>query len=185
MRKAFGLVLAAALLAPFSSARAADVLHFKSDGKSANAIVDDPATGASTAIFVSREDVPGKPVYRIFYVVSGPDVPFALGSGLLPAGSFSISAKNASLDVDMNDVAFDFQVGEIPDDSIISIDWHATGVERVSGNTFFEFPGGRAIFTGTSTNMPASVVGDVFGVPLVNPTGSMMILHQSAVIQTF
>jgi hypothetical protein len=184
MRKAFGLVLATALIAPFSVARAAEVTHFSSNGKSAHAFSQDPSTGATIDVFVSREDVPGKPVYRVFFVVSTFDS-FTLGTGLLPDGAFKVSAKKASLDVDIHDVALEFLIGEIPENADMSIDWQATGVERTSGNAVFNFEGGRAIFTGTASSSPAAVDGEVFGMPMVNSSGDMSILHQNTIIQVF
>src|SRR5262245_6929384 len=183
MRKLRGLVLAGALLLPVSLAQAAEVIHSQAHGVFLTALSSDPDTGANSAVFISREE--GNPaVYRIFYGVNLADGTSMPGTGLMPKGAFHVSAKKASLDVDLNDVTMDFQIGDIPEDSVISVDWAATGNgDRESGAVKSDFGGGIELKTvGTTVTRPADAAGTIFGAPFDADSAEMREVHQGRII---
>ncbi len=180
MRRISGLVLAASLLLPVSLARAAEVTQIYTNNQFANATSTDPNTGNTIGIFVSRQKGKGAPVDSVFMIVSGPSG-FAELGGVLPKGAFHVSAKSASLDVDIADIAANVNIG-FPATGTVSVDWHAGDVTRTSGNTKFEFGNTTVNIVGTATSATADVTGSFFGADLIAPTGDLSLAHDSVII---
>ena len=180
MRRISGLVLAASLLLPVSLARAAEVTQLYTNNQFANATQTDSA-GNSIGVFVTREKGKGAPRDSIFVIFSDPVGNVALISGILPKNAFKVSAKKASVDVDIDDIEVNFSSGTLPD-GVISVDWAATDVTRTSGNTKFEFGNTKVNIVGTATSSPANVTGSVLGTELVAPTGDLSLAHDSVII---
>jgi hypothetical protein len=180
MRRISGLVLAASLLLPVSLARAAEVTQLYTNNQFANATSTDSA-GNTIGVFVTREKGKGAPRDSIFVVISDPFGNSALISGTLPKNAFKVSAKKASLDVNIDDIDVTFESGTLPD-GVISVDWAATDVTRTSGNTKFEFGNTKVNIVGTSTSSPAIVTGSVLGTPIDGATGDLSLAHDSVII---
>jgi hypothetical protein len=177
MRRISGLVLAASLLLPVSLARAAEVTNLYTNNQFANAVSTDSA-GNTIGVFVTREKGKGAPIDSIFVIVSDPFGNSAGVGGILPKNAFKVSAKKASVDVDIDDIDVTSSFGTLPD-GVISVDWAATDVTRESGSTKFQFGNTSVNIVGTSTSSPATVTGTVLGAPLVNPTGDLSRAHES------
>ena len=180
MRRISGLVLAASLLLPVSSASAAEVTHIYTNNQFANATSTDGA-GNTIGVFVTREKGKGAPRDSIAVIVSDAFGNTSIISGVLPKNAFKVSAKKASVDVDIDDIDVTFSMGTLPD-GVISVDWAATDVTRTSGNTKFEFGNTKVNIVGTSTSSPANVTGSVLGTELVAPTGDLSLAHDSVII---
>ena len=182
MRMISGAALVASLLAPLSLAHAAEVTRLPANNMFANAVSDDPATGTSTGVFVTREKGnKGGPVDTIFLIISGPNG-FSVIGGTLPKGAFHADAKSASLDVDISEIIVSFEDGNLPETGLISVDWHATDVTRISGNTQIDIGNGHVNIVGTSASSPANVTGSVFGTALVEPRGDLRTVTQAVII---
>jgi hypothetical protein len=177
MRRISGLVLAACFLLPVSLARAAEVTQIYSNNLFADANTFDPTTNVSIGVSVSRVKGKGAPVDTLFAIVVTP-AGFATIQGTLPKNALHITAKAASLEVDIADLTDVFNSG-FPASGVISVDWHATGVERTSGNS--KEGGGQVGFTnvGTATQSDAEISGTFFGGDLVDPTGTINLAHSS------
>src|SRR4051812_49070402 len=182
MRLISGAALVASLFVPLSLAHAAEVTRLPANNMFANAVSTDEAAGTSTGVFVTREKGKGT-VDSIFVVISGPSGASFI-SGTLPKGAFHADAKSASLDVDISEIIVSFESGDLPETGLISVDWHATDVTRISGNTKFEFDNTHVNIVGTSASSPANVVGSVFGTALVAPTGDLSTTKQAVIIIT-
>jgi hypothetical protein len=184
---AIGLFTVGVIVAQLSAAQAAtDVVRFPANNTFLNANSNDPVTGNSTSVGVTRElGASGGPVYRIFYLVSNFETGlFLLGSGVIDAQDFQVTPHGGSVFVDMKTVALDFQIGDVPANGLIDIDWEGTGVQRQSGSTFFQFENVRGIITGTDMSNPATITGSVFGAPLVEPFGDIRMLRSGTIVIT-
>jgi hypothetical protein len=187
MRTVIGVFVVGVVLAQLSSAHAAtEVARFPAHNTFLSATSNDPVTGNSTQVGVTRElGLPGGPVYRVFYIISNPDTGlFLLGGGLIDAQDFQVNPQRASLHVDINTLTLDMQVGEVPENGIIDIEWEGTGMQRESGSTISVSDNVRFIFEGTSVTNPADITGSVFGVPLVEPFGDIRILASAVIVIT-
>jgi hypothetical protein len=185
MRKILsGLVLVGAVVLPLSLARAGtEVMRLPANNTFANIISNDPVTGVSTGIFVTRHKTDrGGPVDTLFYIISRPDFTFSSGGGVLPQGAFHVDGRGASLDVDVNDMVLDSQEGEIPGDGIISAEWSKTGVVRDSGSFQFNFPPIHVLFVGTAAQATCDVAANAFGVQLAGTNGDIRTLTQAVII---
>jgi hypothetical protein len=175
MRKIFGLVLGAVLL-PLSVAHAADVTVLYTNNQFANAVSTDSA-GNTIGVFVTREKGKGAPVDSISVTISDAFGNSSTVNGTLPKNAFKVSAKKASVDVDIADIDVTFSSGSLS--GIVSVDWAAGDVTRESGNTKFSFGNTSVLIVGTSTSASATVTGSVAGMPLVNPIGDLSKAHDS------
>jgi hypothetical protein len=171
------LVLAAALLLSASYARAADITNIYTNNLFASAFTTDPSTGVSIGIFPSRVKGNGEPVDTLFMIVSGP-FGFATIQGTLPKNALHITAHSASLEVDIADMT-DVVNSGFPASGVVSVDWHATGVERTSGSFKQEFGNVTATNVGTATFSPADVEGTFLGADLIDPGGDLSLAHSS------
>jgi hypothetical protein len=180
-----GVVALGVVVAQLSTTQAAtEVAHFPANNRFANAVSNAP-DGTSTGVFVTREITgPGGPVDRIGFIISRPDGIIVFGTGVLPSGAFHFDAHSASLDVDINDITLDTLIGEIPENSVISVDWEGTDTQRTAGNNVADFGNLRVIFAGVRTAVVANVTGTVFGVPLVNVGGDLLKLSQQVTVIT-
>src|SRR4051812_14836881 len=181
MRLISGAALVASLFVPFSLAHAAEVTRLPANNMFANAVSTDEA-GTSTGVFVTREKGKGT-VDSIFVIISSPSGASFI-SGTLPKGAFHADAKSASLDVDISEIIVSFESGDLPETGLISVDWHATDVTRISGNTKFEFDNTHVNIVGTSASSPANVVGSVLGTDMVAATGDLSTTKQAVIIIT-
>ncbi len=177
MRRISGLVLAAALLLSASFARAAEVIQIYTNNLFASAFTTDPVTGNSIGIFPSRVKGKGAPVDTLFVIVSGPSG-FATIQGTLPKNALHITANAASLEIDVADLT-DVVNNGFPAQGVISVDWHATGVERTSGSFKQEYGNVTATNVGTATFSAAAVEGSFFGADLIDPAGDLSLAHSS------
>jgi hypothetical protein len=175
MQKILGLVLGAVLL-PLSVAHAAEVTVLYTNNQFANAVSTD-AAGNTTGVFVTRVKGKGEPVDSIFVIASDAFGNSSFVSGTLPKNAFKVSAKSASLDVDVADIDVTASSGSIA--GLITVDWAATDVTRQSGNTKFSFGNTTVLIVGTSTSSPANITGSVGGQPLVSPVGDLSKAHDS------
>jgi hypothetical protein len=180
MRRISGLVLAASLLLPVSLARAAEVTHLYTNNQFANAVSTDSA-GNSIGVFVTREKGKGAPRDSIFVIFSDTFGNSAFISGTLPKNAFKVSAKSASVDVDIDDIDVTSESGTLPD-GVISVNWAATDVTRESGNSKLQLGNTTVSFVGTSTSSPANITGTVLGAALVAATGDLSRAHTSVII---
>jgi hypothetical protein len=185
MRTFIGVLLVGAVMAQVSTANAeTEVVRFAAHNSFLMATSNEPDTGTTRSVMVTRElNQPGGPVYRVFYIVSNFDIGlFMLGSGLIDAQDVRITPGSASVDVDINAITLDFQIGDLPEDGRISIQWEATDeAQRISGGSFELHPGLRFNFVGTSLSAPADITGSVFGVDLVDPFGDIRILSSATI----
>src|SRR5262245_33047625 len=172
-RSLLGLVLGAVIL-PLSYAQAAtEVTRLPANNASANAFYGDEA-GNSIGIFVTRsKGGKGGPVDRLFYIVFMSDGTGVMGSGVLPAGAFHVEAKSAWLEVDVNDIAYDFLLGSIPANPMLSVDWAATDQTHLAGNNKLDFGNTHVLFVGNRTTTVSDVTATVFGAALSDPVGDM------------
>ena len=188
MRTMIGFcMMVGVVLARLSAAQAAtEVIRFQANNTFLNAASNDPVTGNSTSVGVTRElGQPGGPVYRIFYLVTNFETGlFLLGSGLLDAQDFQATPQGGSVFVDIHTVTLDMQIGDVPENGLIDVEWEGTGVQRQSGATFFEFDNVRGIIAGTDVTNTAEITGSVFGAPLVDPFGDIRMLRSGTVIIT-
>ena len=187
MRKILsGLVLVGAVVLPMSLAQAAtEVMRLPANNTFANAISNDPVTGVSTGIFVSRHvGDRGGPVDTLFYVISNPDFTSCSGGGVLPSGAFHVDAQGASLNVDVNDMVLTNQQCDVPGDGIISVDWSRTSSTRDSGSTQFNFGTIHVLFVGTAVDTTCDVDANAFGVDLGGTFGDIRSLHEAVIIIT-
>ena len=175
MRKMLGLVLGAVLL-PLSVAHAADVTILYTNNQFANATSTDSA-GNTIGVFVTREKGKGAPVDSIFVIVSDAFGNSSFVSGTLPKNAFKVSAKKASVDVDIADIAVTASAGSLSGDVIV--DWAAGDITRESGSTKFSFGNTSVNIVGTSTSASATVTGSVDGAPMVNAVGDLSKAHES------
>jgi hypothetical protein len=185
MRKVAGLVLfGAAVLGPISIAQATEVTRLPANNIFATASSNDPNTGASSFLFVSREKTnKGGPIDHIFFFSVDPNGNFFEGMGVLPQGAFHWDAKSSSLNVNVDDIAYDFEFG-VPA-GVISVDWTVTDVERTSGSTKIDAGAGMHVqIVGTRTGAPATVTGSVVGDALTNATGELDRIVQAVIIVT-
>src|SRR6187200_2084274 len=110
MRRISSLVLAASVLFPLSFANAAtEVAKLSSNNQFADATSTDD-TGATIAVFLTREKTKGQPRDSIFVIFSTADATAAI-SGTLPHGAVHMDAKSASVDVAVGDIVPIFQFG--------------------------------------------------------------------------
>jgi hypothetical protein len=191
MRSVFGVLVVGAVfvqlsLMPSPASAATEVARFPANNSFLVANSNDPVTGTSTSVGVTRElGFPGGPVYRVFYLVSNPDQGlFQFGTGLIDAQDFQITPHAASLNVDINTLTLDSQEGPLPENGVIDVEWEGTGVQREAGGTIFEFDNVRGVFVGTSLTTTADITGSVFGTALVDPFGDIRSLHQAVIVIT-
>jgi len=152
-----------------------------------SAVSNDPTTGNSTSILVTRELAQkGGPVYRVSYLISNFDTGlFLFGSGRIDAQDFQITAHSASVNVDINTITLDFQIGDLPENGVIDVQWEGTNdVQRISGGTVDVSDNIRFLFTGTTVDVAADITGSVFGTPLVDPFGDIRILSEAVIVIT-
>jgi hypothetical protein len=183
MRMISGAALVASLFVPISLAHAAEVTRLPANNMFANAVSNDDAAGTSTGVFVTRQKGNGAPVDSVFVILSGPSGASFI-SGTLPKGAFHADDKSASLNVDISQIMVTFESGDLPETGLISVDWHATDVTRISGNTKFDFGTTHVNIVGTSTSATAMVAGSVFGTALLAPTGDLSTTKQAVIIIT-
>lgn len=185
MRKIFGLVLVAAVVAPLSLARAAtEVQRFPANNTFANAISVEP-DGTTTGVFVSRNKGSKGPVVdQIFVIVSLPDGTSTFFGGTLPIGAFHVSVHSASLNVDIHDITLTSSSGDLPANGVIGVNWTRTSQTRMSGSVQFNFGNIHAIISGTRLTVVSKVAGSVFGEPLVDPFGEVDTVTQSVIVIT-
>lgn len=187
MRTVFGVFVVGVVLSQLSSAHAAtEVVRFPAHNTFLSANSNDPVTNTSISVGVTRElGLPGGPVYRVFYIVSNPDTQlFLFGSALIDAQDFQVTPQRASLHVDLNTLTLDMQVGEVPENGVIDVEWEGTGVQQEAGGTIDVSDNVRFIFTGTSMTNPADITGSAFGMPLVEPFGEIRILASAVIVIT-
>jgi hypothetical protein len=187
MRKVTGLALVVgAVIAPLSLAHAAtEVMRFSANNTFVDAVDTDPTTGATAAVFVTRQKgEKGGPLDTIFIIISSASGEAVFVGGTLPQGAFHVDAKKASVDVAVADIQVTSQGGEIPPDAFVSIQWHATDVTRESGSTKFQFGTTTVLFVGTGANATANFSGSILGAPISGSDGSIMALHQGTIIIT-
>jgi hypothetical protein len=187
MRTMIGFFVVGVVLAQLTAAQAAtEVIRFPANNAFLTANSNDPVTGTSTSVGVTQEvGHPGSPVYRVFYLISNFETGlFLFGSGLIDAQDFQISPQSGSLFVDINTITLDTQIGEVPENGLIDVEWEGTGASRQSGSTFFEFENVRGIIAGTDVTNPAEISGTVFGTPLVDPFGDIRMLRSGTVVIT-
>lgn len=186
MRKisSLGVVLGVVLLSAGLAHAATEVARYPANNRFASAVSNAP-DGTTTAVFVTRELTGrGGPVDSIFFIISEPDGSETLGSGVLPKGAFHFDAHSASVNVDINDITLDFQIGVIPANGVIAVKWTATDVERTSGSTTFNFDTTHVVIAGTRVDVTSTVAGTVFGAPLVDASGTTSSVTQSVIIVT-
>jgi len=187
MKTVIGFLMVGVVCAQLSTAQAAtEVLRFSANNSFLNANSNDPVTGNSTSVGVVRVlGEPGGPEYRLFYLISNFETGlFLLGSGLIDAQDFQVNPQRGSLFVDINTVTLDTQVGDLPENGIIDVEWEGTGVQRQSGSVFLQRDFVLGIAAGTDVTNPAEITGSVFGTPLVDPFGDIRILHSGTIIIT-
>jgi hypothetical protein len=187
MRSVIGLFVVGVVGTQLSLAHAAtEVARFPANNSFLTANANDPVTGTSTSVGVTRElGQPGGPVYRVFYLVSNADTGlFLFGSGLIDAQDFQVTPQSGSLHVDINTLTLDQQEGDVPGNGVIDVEWEGTGMQRESGSTFFEFENVRGLFVGTSVTNIADITGSAFGTPLVEPFGEIRILSSAVIVIT-
>src|SRR6185369_13167886 len=142
MRTVIGLSLIGVVVTQLSSAQAAtEVARFPAHNTFLSAISNDPVTGNSTSVLVTRElGQRGGPVYRVSVLISNADTGlFFFAAGLIDAQDFQVTPKRASLSVDINTLTLDMLQGQLPANGVITIQWEGTGVQRDSGGTIFDF----------------------------------------------
>jgi hypothetical protein len=181
MRRISGLVLAASLLLPVSLARAAEVTQLYSNNLFAIANTTDEA-GNTIQVAVTREKGKGAPRDSISVTFSDAFGNSSFIRGTLPRNALKITAKNASVDVDIDDIQVTDSQGTLPD-GVISVDWVATDVTRTSGNTMIDAGTTHVNIVGTATFATANIVGSVLGTDLVDPTGDLAIAHDFIIIR--
>ena len=183
-----GIVLGFAVMGHLSTANAAtEVARFPANNSFLSAISNDDVTGDSTSILVTRElTQAGGPVYRISYLISNSITgDFEFGTGLIDTKDVHFSAHSASVDVDINAITLDQQVGDLPENGVISIKWQGTDdVQRISGGSVNVSDNVRFLFVGTSVDITADITGSVFGTPLVDPFGDIRILSEAVIVIT-
>ena len=113
--------------------------------------------------------------------ISGPSG-FSFITGTLPKNALQITAKKASLDVDLSEIAVTGSQ-DFPAQGVVTVDWTATNVTRTSGNTKFQSGNVTAIIVGPSTFADAVTSGSVLGNALVAPSGSLNVAHDSVIIR--
>jgi hypothetical protein len=177
MRRISGLVLAASFLLPVSFARADEVTQIYTNNLFADAFSTDPSTGNTIGISASRVKGKGAPVDTLFVIVSTPSG-FATIQGTLPKNALHITANAASLEVDIADLT-DVANNGFPAQGVISVDWHGTGVARISGNSKEQHGNVTATLVGTATSSDADVEGSFFGTDLIDPSGRLSLVHTS------
>jgi len=174
-----GIVLAVALLAPISIARAAEVQQLYTNNMFASASWSDGA-GTFTSVLVTR--MKGKD--------AGPDTVsvFSFGPGgfnsligTLPKGAFHNSAKSASLEIEIGDIE-NASGGGFPADGVISVNWAATDIDRTSGNNRIVSPPVAVNIVGTTTFTIANVSGTAFGAEMQDTGGYLNRVHTSVII---
>src|SRR4051794_34784062 len=160
MKRISGLVLMVSLLLPLSFAHAAtDVMQLYTNNLFASASSTDDATQTSTSVFVTRMKGKGTFVDTIFVGISGPSGSSFI-AGTLPKNALQITAKTASLDVDLSEIAVTDSL-DFPAQGVVSVDWRATNVTRTSGSTRFQSGNLTANIVGTSTFADAITSGSV------------------------
>jgi hypothetical protein len=187
MRTVIGVFVVGVVLMQLSSVHAAtEVARFPAHNTFLSATSNDPVTGTTIQVGVTRElGLPGGPVYRVFYIVSNPDTGlFLLGGGLLDAQDFQVTPQRASLHVDINTLTLDMQVGEVPENGVIDVEWEGTGMQQESGGTSIVSDNVRLLFVGTSMTNPADITGSAFGMPLIEPFGDIRILNSAVIVIT-
>jgi len=184
MRTVTGLLLVGVVMAQVSMAKAeTEVVRFAAHNSFLMATSNDPTTGITRQVGVVRElNNAGGPVYRVFYIVSNFDIGlFLLGSGIIDAQDVRITPQSASVDVDINAITLDFQIGDVPEDGRINIRWEATELQRIAGGSFELDPNVRFNFVGTALDAPSDITGTVFGEQLVDPFGDIRILSSATI----
>ena len=188
MRKIIGLaVLVGGVIAQLSLAQAAtEVLRLPANNQFISAVSTDPVTGLTTGVFVTRVlGEPGGPVDTVTVIVSSETV-FNLASGVLPQGAFQVSARSASLDVDINAITLDTVIGELPANGVISLDWQGDDIQRTAGNAKFDLGNGQAVIVGTRTEVAADLTGTIFGAPPADDAiGSISAVRMAVIVITF
>lgn len=180
MRRISGLVLAASLLLPVSLARAAEVTQLYTNNLFADAFSTDPSTGNTIEVSVTRVKGKGAPVDTLSVTVAN-QFGFAMLQGTLPKNALHITAKAASLMIDVAELTNVTNTG-LPAQGVISVDWHATGVARTSGNAKEQEGNLTIIFVGTATFSDADVEGSFFGTDLLDPSGRLSLAHDSVIL---
>jgi hypothetical protein len=186
MRTFIGLVVVIAVMAQLSTAKAAtEVARFPANNSFLVANSNEP-DGTSRSVGVTRELTQrGGPVYRVFYLVSNFETGlFMSGSGLIDAQDFQMTPHSASLDIDINTITLDMQVGDLPEDGQISVHWAGTDVQRISGGSVNVSDNIRFLFVGTSVDVTADITGSMFGTPLFEPFGDIRILSSAIIVIT-
>jgi len=181
MRRIFGLALVVSLLLPLSLAHATEVTQLYTNNLFASVRSTDDATQTSTSVFVTRVKGKGAFVDTIFVGISGPSG-FSFITGTLPKNALQITAKTASLDVDLSEIAVTGSQ-DFPAQGVVSVDWTATNVTRTSGSTKFQSGNVTANIVGTSTFADAITSGSVLGTALVAPSGSLNVAQESVIIR--
>jgi hypothetical protein len=185
MRKILsGLLLVGAVVLPLSMARAAtEVMRLPATNTFANIISNDPVTGVTTGIFVSRHKTDrGGPVDTLFFNISRPDGSFVSVGGDLPRGAFHVDATGASLNVDLHDM--DLGGAEVPGNGIITAEWDVTGTAHDSGSTQFNSGNVHVLFVGTSKQSTTDMEANALGVELAGLTGDIRTLASAIIVIT-
>jgi len=182
MKRIFGFGLLVSLFLPLSLAHAAEVTQLYTNNLFASVTSNADETQPSTQVFVTRQKGKGAFVDTIFVGISQPGGSFSFITGTLPKGALQITAKKASLDVDLSEIAVTgFQ--DFPAEGVVSVEWTATGVTRTSGSTRFQSGNLTANIVGTSTFSDAITSGSVLGTALVAPSGTLNVAHDSVIIR--
>ena len=180
MRRISGFVLVACLFLPLSLARAAEVTQLYTNNLFAVANSNVEATQTSTQVVVTREKGKGSFRDTIFVGISGPGG-FSFIQGTLPKNALQITAKKASVDIDLSEITVTASQ-DFPAEGIVSVEWQATDVTRTSGNVKFENGNQKVNIVGTSTFADAIISGTVVGTDLVDPFGFLNVAHTSVII---
>ncbi|HET6150299.1 MAG TPA: hypothetical protein VFH68_22355, partial [Polyangia bacterium] len=118
MRTVIGVLLIGVVVTQLSSAQAAtEVARFPANNTFLSAISNDPVTGNSTLVLVTRElGHPGGPVDRLSVLISNADTSlFFFASGLIDGQDFQVTPHSASLFVDINTLTLDTLQGDLPE----------------------------------------------------------------------
>ena len=172
MRTITGLMLVGAVMAQVSTANArTDVMRLPANNTFVTASSTDP-DGTSRQVGVTRVlTEPGGPQYQLFYRISNESTGLDMeGGGLISAQEFHVAPNSASLDVDINEITLDFQIGELPEDGHISVQWAGTDdVQRTAGGGVNFSDNVQFLFTGMTVDTQADITGTMFGTPLFQP----------------
>jgi len=187
MRMITGLLLVGAVMAQVSTANArTDVIRLPANNTFVTATSNEP-DGTTRQVGVTRVlTEAGGPQYQLFYRVTNSFTGLDMeGGGLISTQEFHVTPTSASLDVDINDITLDFQLGELPEDGHISVEWVGTDdVQRTAGGSVSFSDNVQFLFTGMTVDTQADVTGTMFGTALFEPFGDIRVLSFAVIVIT-